>query len=250
MNDARSAADAATPGSTVRRLMRAQPTAAIGVTLPDSGWPYSSLVLVAADHDASPVLLISTLAEHTKALLRDSRVSLLFDGTVGLANRLTGARASVLGRAEVSDEPRLRRRFLARHPEAAMYADFGDFSVYRVAVERVHLVAGFGRIRWLDAAEVLRPLPADAPLAEQEAAIVAHMNDEHTDAVQLYAETLLGLGGGDWRMTGVDAEGADLRRGGETGRLDFARPVADAEAARAELVRLVKEARRRQQGAA
>ena len=40
----------------------------------------------------------------------------------------------------------LHRRFLARHPDAGMYAGFKDFAFYRVAVERAHLVAGFGKI--------------------------------------------------------------------------------------------------------
>ena len=74
-----------------RRLLRAQASAALG-TLTAEGAPYASLVMMAADLDASPILLISGLAEHTKNILRDSRVSLLVDGTQGLDERLTGAR--------------------------------------------------------------------------------------------------------------------------------------------------------------
>jgi putative heme iron utilization protein len=69
------------------------------------------------------------------------------------------------------------------------------------------------------------------------------MNADHADAVALYATRLLGRGGEGWRMTGVDPEGADLRRGGEVARLAFARRATTAESARAELVRLVKAAR-------
>jgi putative heme iron utilization protein len=69
------------------------------------------------------------------------------------------------------------------------------------------------------------------------------MNEDHGAALDLYANRLLGEAGTGWRMTGIDAEGADLRREGRVARLDFAGPVADAEAARAELVRLVRQAR-------
>ena len=239
--DAADGAGAASPAATVRRLIRAADTAALGVLHPDGGRPYISLVLVACDHDASPLLLISALAEHTRAIRADARVSLLFDGTAGLDSRLTGARATVLGTCAVDEAA--RGRFLARHPDAAAYAGFADFACHRVAIERAHLVAGFGRIHWVDGTEVLRPLPAGSELAAHEAGIVRHMNDDHADAVALYARVLLGLDGDGWRMTGCDAEGIDLRLGGRVARLDFARPVADAEAARRELVRLVREAR-------
>jgi len=72
------------------------------------------------------------------------------------------------------------------------------------------------------------------------------MNEDHGDALQLYAQKLLGRQGEGWTMTGVDAEGADLRHGGEVARLDFSAPVQDAQGARAELVRLVAEARQKQ----
>lgn len=123
-----------------------------------------------------------------------------------------------------------------------MYAGFKDFHFYRVAVERAHLVAGFGKIRWLEAVEVL-PGPVPAGFAESEAGIVSHMNDDHADALQLYAQRLLGLTGSDWRMTGIDAEGLDLRRAGQVARLPFDTPLANAGEARKALVALVGRAR-------
>ena len=124
-----------------------------------------------------------------------------------------------------------------------MYADFKDFAFYRVEVVRAHLVAGFGRIHWIDARDVVLDTGASAALAEHEPAIVEHMNADHADAVQLYATRLLGRAGEGWRMTGIDPEGIDLRRAGEIARLPFGAPVHDSESARAELVRLVKHAR-------
>jgi putative heme iron utilization protein len=235
------------PGDIARGLIRAADRATLA-TLgaaggPAAGEPYASLVLVACLHDATPVLLISRLADHTRNIAAEPRVSLLFDGTSGLDEPLTGARVSVQGVARRNDAPECRARFLARHPGAARYADFGDFGFFSVEPRAAHLVAGFGRIHWMDAAALRHDCADAGELAAAEPGVVAHMNEDHADAVQLYATRLLGRQGEGWRMTGVDPEGADLRRGGEVARLGFDRRATTAEAARVELVRLVKRAR-------
>lgn len=248
MNEPRASGDAGSPAAIVRGLLRAADRATLATSLAGAadGWPYASLVLLAVDHDAAPLLLISTLAEHTRNLAADPRAAVLVDGTAGLDEPLTGARATVLGRFVRDEDPGRRARYLRRHPSAEGYAGFGDFAVWRMQVERAHLVAGFGRIHWVDADAVLGR--AGLPLAAREAEVVAHMNADHTDAVQLYARVLLGLDGDGWVLTGCDADGADLRRGGRTARLAFDAPVQDADGARVELVRLVKRARERTGG--
>lgn len=152
--------EAEQPGATVRRLMAEarQATLATALARDGSGRPYASLVLVAPAADGSPILLLSDLAEHSRNLERDARAALLFDGTAGLDDPLTGPRVSILGqvrpvtdRAEVAG---LKAIFQSRHPGAAAYADFTDFRVYRMAVESAHFVAGFGQIHWLSAAEI------------------------------------------------------------------------------------------------
>lgn len=244
------------PGDIVRGLLRAADRATLATTLggigteADSGgaggWPYASLVLMAVDHDASPLLLVSTLAEHTRNLQADPRAAVLVDGTAGLDEPLTGARATVLGRFARDEHPERRARYLRRHPSAAGYAGFGDFAIWRMTVERAHLVAGFGRIHWMEADAVLGE--AGLPLAAREADVVEHMNADHADAVNLYARVLLGLDGEGWTMTGCDADGADLRLGGRVARLPFDEKARDAEAARVQLVGLVKRARERADG--
>jgi len=232
----------AAAGRTVRDLMRRARTAALSTALAGAaGQPYASLVLSATAADGSPLLLISGLAEHTKNLKADARLALLYEASGAFASPLEGARASVLGRLAPANEPAHRARLLARHPEAAAYAAFRDFSFHRVVVDRAHLVAGFGRIRWVDARDVLIPPPA--ALAREEDAILAHMNADHADAVALYATALLGQPAGPWRMCGIDAEGCDLVADGRHARLPFPEPIADADGARDALVRLARAAR-------
>ncbi len=229
--------------SQARDLLRGLDAAMLGTLRRVDAGPNVSLVLVAVDHDLSPILLISTLAEHTRNIDVDDRVSLLFDGTAGLESRLTGARLTVQGRAVRSDEARHRARFLARHPEAAGYADFADFAFYRVDVEAAHQVAGFGRIDALGAVALMRPDALAQPLVAAEADIVAHMNDDHGDAIELCATRLLGHASGGWVMTGCDSAGCDLRRGGTVARLPFDAEVSDGDGARRQLVRLTRRAR-------
>ncbi len=236
-------------GDTIRGLLRGTDRASLATAQRDrDGWPYASLVLLAVDYDASPLLLISTLADHTRNLQTDPRASLLIDATVGLDEPLTGSRVTVMGRLAETSDPRHRARFLARHPGAGFYADFGDFAVWRMAIESAHIVAGFGRIEWIDGSAVIDARAA--PLAEQEYDVVEHMNADHADAIALYARHLLALDGEGWQMTGCDGEGVDLRLGGQVARLAFDKPVVDAESARVELVRLVKRARRVAESAA
>jgi putative heme iron utilization protein len=238
-------AESETPARTARRVMRAAERATLATSLAGDGgdWPYASLVLVALDTDLAPLLLISELAEHTKNLHHSKRASLLFDATAGLANPLTGSRVTVLGEAEPVGDARLRERFVRRHPDAAAYNDFHDFKLWRLGPLRAHLVAGFGRIHWIDAAALQPPAEAASALAAAEPGILTHMNEDHRATIDLYAQRLLGRSGEGWRVTGVDPDGADLRLDAAAARLDFAAPAGDAEAVRREFVRLAREAR-------
>jgi putative heme iron utilization protein len=232
------------PASICRNLIRQSATAALATIERGGGAPYASLVQVAAAHDASPLLLISDLADHTKNIAGDGRVSLLFDGTRGLDNPLTGARVSIQGSVaalgDTEPEQRLKRRYVARHPETAGYAGFADFRFYSMRPERFHLVAGFGRISWLDAAAVLLDAAQTGALEEAEDGILAHMNADHGDAIDRYAQRIVPDAPTGWRLTGIDPEGADMRREGAVLRLDFQVMVSDGKSARHELVRLAK----------
>jgi len=229
------------PARIARRLLRREQRGVLATSM--RGAPYASLVLIAADVDASPLLLLSDLAQHTRNIASDPRVSLLIDGTAGLWDPLTGPRLTVIGQARAVEDPRRLARFTAHHPTSTVYSGFADFRLYRVAVERGHLVAGFGRIHWIEGRDLLFAADA-AALAAAEPEILSHMNQHHADAIADYAGGLLGRARADWRMTGIDPEGADLWRDGETARLDFPVPVLTPAAARAALVELSRKARK------
>ncbi|MGC2854966.1 HugZ family protein [Novispirillum sp. DQ9] len=241
------------PGKThvaaARRLLHGARAATLATLLPDGGGPYASLVTMAVDHDASPILLLSGLADHTRNLRADARVSLLVDAARDLPNPQTGPRLTVIGRAvEVSDpdgRERLARRFLARHPGAALYAGFGDFAFWTVVVERAHFVGGFARAVWLDDG-ITRPAAEADAFAAVEPGAVAHMNADHADALGALAAAALGGGeSGDWRMTALDAQGILLRNGDDDRvfHIPFDPALASPSEVRPRLVEMTRQAR-------
>ncbi len=246
----------------VRQLIRAVDRATLATTMRAesaagtdfTGAAYGSLVLMACSIDGDPLLLLSDLADHTKNLQSNPTCSLMLDGTGDLDDPLTGQRITLMGKMDHLDrsEPDAEAafdRFTARHPSASLYRSFGDFNMYRFTCASAHMISGFGKIYWLSADKLGINRGAADDLAQAEKEVVTHMNEDHADAVALYASQLLNLEGVGWQMTGVDPDGADLRRGGKIGRIHFAKPALNAEAARVELVRLVKQARKKSQTA-
>ncbi|MGE0564343.1 MAG: HugZ family protein [Pseudolabrys sp.] len=230
------------PKTATKKLLREARSGALATLLPDGGAPYCSLVNVATAADGSPLMLLSTLAIHTKNLLADPRASLMLDERKA-GDPLEGARIMLMGRVAKTGEPAARARYLARQPEAAMFADFKDFAFYKLTIERVHLVAGFGRIVDLGAADVLTDIAGAEALLEAEAGAVEHMNEDHADAVRLYATRLLGAADGDWRCAGCDPEGLELQNGRIGLRLPFSQRVTGPGPLRQVLKQLAEQAR-------
>jgi heme iron utilization protein len=236
------------PKSIAKTLLRSIRAGALATVDRNTGHPFASLVNIASDSDGSPLILVSRLATHTANLENDGRGSVLLAVT-GKGDPLAYPRLTVIGSFtriahDHPDEPRLRRRFLARHPKAGLYAGFGDFSFWRLAVVSAHLNAGFARAADLKAADVLTDISNAEDLLQAEANAVAHMNDDHAEAVRLYATKLLGAEDGSWRLTGLDPDGLDLACGDAALRLQFQERVTTAQKLREVVVALASEARR------
>jgi heme iron utilization protein len=214
-----------------RRLMRLTDRGALATILsrpaPEGGGrPYASLVLVASDLDGAPVLMLSDLADHSRNIAAEPRVSLLLAPALGAQEPLAEARLSLVGEARPSAEERLRGRFLLRHPGAALYAGFADFRCYRMEVEQGHLVAGFGRISWLKGERLLLG-PSAFGLWPEGSNLVRRLNVEETALVERLGASAGGAAA-PWRLTGIDAEGCDFRAGERTARLEFPNAVESA----------------------
>ncbi len=220
------------------------------LTSDPAGYPFGSVATFALSDAGDPLFFVSLMAEHTQNAERDSRASLLVAEPVAEgSDPLAAGRVTLVGDlARVPDEWRagVRDRYLAANPTAAYYIDFGDFAFYRLAVCALRYVGGYGRMSWVDApayaAAEADPLVASAP------GIVAHMNDDHAEALMLICqhqaarpETT------EATMSAVDRYGFEVVATSPTGRaavrLGFPEPLSSPEEVRAALVRMVRQAR-------
>jgi heme iron utilization protein len=230
------------PVEVAKGLLRSVRAGTLATIDRNTGHPFASLVNVATDLDGAPVILTSRLSTHTANLEHDGRCSLLL-AAVGKGDPLAHARLTVLGTMARSEELRLRRRFLARHPKSALYVDFPDFSFWRLGMVSAHLNGGFARAADLAASDVLTDLTAADDLIATEESAIAHMNADHGDAVQLYATRLAGADEGRWQVTGIDPDGLDFGAGDRTARLAFPERVTSAAQLRAALKLLADKVR-------
>ena len=228
--------------SVAKHLLRTTRSGALATLDRDTGFPFASLVTVATDWDGSPLLLLSRLSGHTLNLEADPRASLLL-AQAGKGDPLAHARLTVLGAAERATQPQVRSRFLSRHPKAALYADFADFSFWRLAVMGAHLNGGFARAASVTAQDLTTDLAGAESLLEAEPGAIDHLNRDHADALSLYAARLGGAPEASWQASGLDPEGLDLLAGDRTARLVFREPVTSPGALRRVLKDFADEAR-------
>ena len=236
-------------GFQARRLLRAARSASLATVSAsqDGGQPFASLVTPAIAGDGAILLLLSDLSEHTRHLRAEPRCSLLVVGAAESANPQTAPRLTVTGLAAVSDAPADRARYLARylavHPYAALYADFGDFHLWRVEPRGGLLVGGFARATRLRVSDLIPSREPAAAIEAAAASILSHCNNDHADAMAAIGQAASGRAGA-WRMVTLDIDGFDLALDETTQRIDFSGPVGDSGAVRSELVRLAQASRR------
>ncbi len=190
-----------------------------------AGWPFGSIVPYAVDREGRPIILIAQIAEHTKNIQADDRVSLLVQEAEGEEDIQAKGRLTVMGRASQVPEAELgdaAARYLAKLPSAEEYFDTHDFSFYRISVEHLRYIGGFGKIHWLDPTEYQKK-HSDDPLAHGQKPIIAHMNEDHEEAMSLWCKAFRALEPKHVEMRSVDRWGTDLDVDGRRVRFDFDR---------------------------
>ncbi|MEM1377666.1 MAG: DUF2470 domain-containing protein [Pseudomonadota bacterium] len=219
--------------------------AALAANNPD-GHPSVSRVQISTDTDGAIVLLTSALSPHTQAMIDQPTVSLLI-GEPGKGDPLAHPRVTVFAKAakierDTEDHARLRHRHLSRHPKAELYADFGDFSFFKLSIEGASLNGGFGKAYALTADD-LAMQGEWAALMKGERSAVDHMNDDHLDAVAHYATHFGKREDAKWQLATMDTEGMTLVAGDQTCRVWYPEPLMNAGQMRAVLVDMAREAR-------
>ncbi len=218
-------------------------------TLSQDGHPWGSFVTYGTLSDGSPVLCLSTLAEHGRNLPRDARASLVVASNPGDNDPLDSGRVTLAGTAVVPEGMALddaRDAYRGAVQDAAAFMDYGDFTIYVLQVDRVRWVGGFGRMDSTDAAAYAAaepdPVAASAPYA------VAHLNEDHADALLDMAQALAGYTDATAaRCTAADRYGLDLvvhtPRGRAPTRVGFAEPITVPNGLRSATVELARRSR-------
>lgn len=227
-------------GDAARRFVRGQHSGVLStISQRIEGFPFGSVAPFIVDHGGCPIILISTLAEHTKNIDADSRVSLIvqpYSPDMQVAGRVT-----LLGRAQrLDDKSALGPRYLRFHPQAESYFAMHDFNFYRIEPVRIRYIGGFGKIHWVEPAQYLLP---DLALKDHEDDILAHMNADHADSLRAYCRHVHGVETAHATMIGIDPDGFDVRADNADLRFEFATRISNAQEARLALVALAQAAR-------
>lgn len=219
-----------------RQLLRAHSYGALcTLSKKFAGHPFGSITTYLADHDGSVLILISTLAEHTKNIQHDPRVSLITHNQAD-PHIQTQGRVTLMGEAHiVAEREQAGKRYLRYFPEARAYFQMHDFSFYRIRPLAIRYIGGFGNIHWVKAQDYVVP---PSPLIEQEDGIIAHMNADHQESMRHYCKHFHESEAKDVEMLGMDCDGFDVRADGRVLRFDFSGPVQDAKQARQALVEM------------
>jgi heme iron utilization protein len=202
------------------------------------------------DDRGDPLFFVSLMAEHTQNAIRDPRASLLVTEPVpDGADPLASGRATLLGLLSTvaeDDRPTARDRYLKANPTSAYYIDFGDFTFYRLDVQSIRYVGGYGRMSWVDAAAYAEAEPD--PLAAAAAGIIEHMNADHAEAQVLFCRHLAERPDTiEAVMSAVDRYGFEMIAVSPAGRaavrLGFPEECTTGEQVRQAMVALVADAR-------
>jgi len=195
------------------------------------GYPFGSVTPFCVDRMCRPVIYISPIAQHTRNIVADRRVSLTVVERTDSDDVQAHGRVTCIGDAvEVENDRDAAERYFRHFPSSRKYNRTHAFTFFRLELLRVRFIGGFGEIFWLEPAEFSLTNPFSAV---EETRIVEHMNHDH-------AEVLHRLAGGECEMVGVDAEGFDLLKDDRKIRMPFALPVTNMEEARRAFVELAR----------
>jgi putative heme iron utilization protein len=202
------------------------------------GYPFGSIAPYILNYDGEPTMLISNIAQHTRNIKHNKKVSLtIFEQCAD--DPQASSRLTWIGNAEPVDlsDTAIRHRYLRYFPSAESYFETHDFSFYRIHLRRARYIGGFGEIYWIEPDAML----LKNPFRESERSIVEHMNLDHKKALFHYCNLLNRATVDTVTMTGIDMEGFDMLADNRKLRMDFDTSISTIEAARATLVKLARQ---------
>lgn len=205
-----------------------------------AGYPFGSVVPFCLDRAGRPVILIADIAQHTRNITADPRVSLIVFERSAADLQLNG-RYTLLADAErvPLDDADTPERYYRYFPDSRDYHRTHSFMFFALSPKRIRYIGGFGDIHWLEPAQTVSENPFSP---DEERDMIAHMNADHVEAMRRYCAPLVKEDAAalEPRMTGIDGEGCHLRVNGRIVRIPFPQPAHTPQDVRAALVALAQ----------
>lgn len=241
------------PAGDVRRWLIENSVATLATLSVDArcaGYPFCSIVPFALDGRGRPIVQIASIAAHTKNVVSDPRVSLFVHEPSKRNERAddpqAGWRITLVGsmhRVHADEQAEAMARLSERVPRALAYEKTHDFQLWRVEIEHVRYIGGFGRICWVDGKDVVRE-PLGGGLADAAPGAIAHMNSDHGRSMVDMCTGLYGFTPDSAEMTALDRAGFFVSTRGPERLVHFSfGKEIDAGDLRAAVVDVVKRAR-------
>ena len=207
------------------------------------GYPFGSVTTYMTDAQGHPIIYISHLAQHTKNIRQNPKISLLVSADHE-HDINAGARLTILGTAQLVDteaEPHLAEQFYLQFPESRIYQNTHDFQFYRIHTEHIRYIGGFGHIHWLNTAQFLLPEPNWLDRAQP---AIDHMNEDHTDAMVMMLRYFKNITSDQVQLTHLFPDGCRIKvNDHENHFLPYESPIETAADIRGRLVALTQKAR-------
>jgi putative heme iron utilization protein len=213
-----------------------------------SGYPFGSVMPFVLDHNCQPIVLISTIAEHTKNIIANPKVSLLI--FAGAEDLHANGRLTLIGETEQieKNDVDLMARYCRYFTESTGYLAMHDFQFYRIHIHQARYIAGFGKMSWMTGEEIVNINQPSNEIAQLESGMIEHMNADHAESMLLYCQHFHGLQPSRVSLIGVDCDGFDVEAVVADDikmlRFTFEAPIFDANSARMAFVALSKSARK------
>ncbi|MGK0367064.1 MAG: putative heme iron utilization protein [Thermoproteota archaeon] len=209
------------------------------------GYPFGSVTPYSLDDQFNPIILVSAIAQHTKNMDADAKVSLTITEGSTEAEKQSLGRYTFLGDAKKiesgsDDYKNVSERYLRYYPVAKQYFEAHNFDFYRINFVKGRYIRGFGKIFWIENTEWTGQSVFSK---EDELYIINHMNNDHGDTLRKYMEYYKAykLTEEDKvEMIGIYQYGMDLKVGKEKYHIEFTSEVTDTKNARELLVSMAK----------
>ena len=177
------------------------------ISVRNEGYPYGSFVTYISDVDRSVVIYASNIAQHTINLKENSKSCLTLFKIDDDLDKQNSSRMTLIGDLQSLPEKEIdetRKRFEEFLPESRKYASMHDFNFYRLHIDQIRWIGGFGKIAWLDNKEWKHFKPK---WTSNQISIINHMNEDHAKNITASLNAQHGVQDAEAKMFALSIDG-------------------------------------------